>query len=82
MNVSIEISMYPLTPHFGLPILQFIEKLKTNPLIEVKSNTMSTQIFGPYDLVMEILTKEIKMAFETELTVSMVLKLVNMDLRD
>ncbi|HMR44103.1 MAG TPA: YkoF family thiamine/hydroxymethylpyrimidine-binding protein [Saprospiraceae bacterium] len=81
MKVSVEISMYPLTPHYGTPILQFIEKLKSYPAIRVKSNDMSTQLFGDYDEVMAILTKEVKSAFQTDATVSMVVKMVNMDLQ-
>ena len=38
---------------------------------------MSTQIFGEYDIVMDILKKEIKKSFEKELTQIMVMKIVN-----
>lgn len=81
MKISVEISLYPLTAHFGTPILQFIERLKTHPELTVKSNTMSTQIFGEYEVVMDILKTEIGTAFLADETVVLVMKIVNADLR-
>ena len=81
MKASIEISMYPLTEKYGTPILQFIHRLKEYPELEVRSNTMSTQVFGEYDDLMKIMTKEMKTTFEGVNETVMVFKIANLDLR-
>jgi uncharacterized protein YqgV (UPF0045/DUF77 family) len=81
MKASVEISMYPFDPDYGTAILKFINRLRQHEGLEVKTNTMSSQIFGDYDLVMQVLTKEMKAAFEENEAVVMVMKVVNMDLK-
>jgi len=81
MSLSVEISMYPLNQEYGTPILQFIERLKPYKELEIRSNTMSTQIFGEYGMVMDIIKEEMKSAFLTKDTVVMVMKFVNQDLK-
>jgi len=81
MKASIEISMYPLDKEYGNHILAFIKGLNEHPQLEVRSNTMSTQIFGDYDILMDLMKNEIKTAFATTKTTVMVLKIVNEDLR-
>jgi len=77
MNISVEISMYPLTKNYESPILQFIEQLNQHKDIKIITNTMSTQIFGNYESVMSALTPEIRAAFMVEPTTIMVLKIIN-----
>jgi len=81
MKVSVDISYYPLEPEFVTPILDFINRLTTHNQIEVVRNGMSTQVFGEYNEVMEILTKEIQKSFEIPHSV-FVLKIVNAYLND
>jgi uncharacterized protein YqgV (UPF0045/DUF77 family) len=81
MNISVELSYYPLSPEFVTPILEFIKRLRSYSNIESVTNGMSTQVFGEYDDVMEILTKEIKKSFELPHSV-FVMKIVNADLKD
>lgn len=59
MNVSAEISYYPLTEEYFTPINQFLDCLKDNR-IEVETSTMSTTVSGEYDDVMEILSGSMK----------------------
>ncbi len=80
MKASIDISMYPLEKNYGTPILEFLESLKTHSSFLVQTNTMSTQIFGDYDELMEVLTREMKTTFLKEDAVVMVLKVFNEDL--
>ena len=80
MNISVEISMYPLTESYESPILQFIEQLHQHPNLHITTNTMSTQIFGKYEEVMNALTPEIRAAFLAEPTTIMVMKIINADL--
>ncbi len=81
MKVSVEISFYPLHEEFGTPILQFIDKLNGYNDLTVETNNMSTQIFGEYGIVMDVLKKEIQTSFSEEEIAVMVLKIVNKDLR-
>ncbi len=80
MKTSVEISMYPLLQEYGTPILKFIERLRQYNGLRVKSNTMSTQVFGEYDLVMQAITVETKAALQSEEAVVFVVKIVNLDL--
>ena len=79
MNISVEISMYPLNVDYETYILGFLENLNQYHEIEVRTNGMSTQVFGLYDQVMTILQKEIKISFEQKVPVSMVMKVLNLD---
>jgi uncharacterized protein YqgV (UPF0045/DUF77 family) len=56
---AIEISMYPLTGDYRPPIQAFIDRLNTHPGLMVQTNALATQIWGPLDQVMAILTREI-----------------------
>lgn len=80
MNTSVEISYYPLNEEFIPHILDFIKRLKQHPEIVVKTNGMSSQVFGKYQEVMAILTSEIGKSFELPHSV-FILKIVNADLQ-
>ncbi len=80
MNVSVEVSYYPLRPEFVTPILDFIKRLNNYDDIECVTNGMSTQVFGEYFEVMKILTSEIHNSFELPHSV-FILKVINADLR-
>jgi uncharacterized protein YqgV (UPF0045/DUF77 family) len=58
MRAAVEISMYPLTGDYRLPIQAFIDRLNTHPDLTVRTNTLATQIWGPLDGIMAILTEE------------------------
>ena len=58
MRCAVEISMYPLTGEYRLPIQAFIDRLNTHPDLIVRTNALATQIWGPLDKVMAILTQE------------------------
>lgn len=78
MKTSIEISYYPLLEEFKIPVKNFIVSLQCYDNIKVKSNSMSTHVFGEYDEVMEAVTKCIKDAFEVPSSI-FVLKVMNLD---
>lgn len=80
MKASVDISMYPLDENYGTAILQFLKRIKKHEGLTLKTNTMSTQIFGEYDHLMKVLTNEMKTAFEDDKAVVMVMKIVNLDL--
>ncbi len=64
MELSVEISKYPLTEDYIPAIKSFIERLQATKGLSVVGNTMSTQIFGDYDLVMDTLKDEMRRSYE------------------
>ena len=60
MRSAVEISMYPLTGEY-LPLIQaFIDRLNTYPDITVRTNSLSTQVWGPLDRVLAMVAAEIE----------------------
>jgi hypothetical protein len=59
MRSAVEISMYPLSGDYLPRIQAFIERLNTHPELLVRTNSLSTQVWGALDRVMAILTEEI-----------------------
>jgi uncharacterized protein YqgV (UPF0045/DUF77 family) len=64
MQLSVEISKYPLADDYIPAIKDFIERLQATEGLTLVCNTMSTQVFGDYDLVMATLSAEMKRSFE------------------
>ncbi len=60
MQAKVEISLYPLNNDFIEIIKSFISKLNIHPNIAVETNQLSTQLFGDYDEIMNLLTTELK----------------------
>jgi len=58
MRAAVEISMYPLTAEYRPPIQAFIDRLNTHSGLIVKTNDLATQIWGPLDRIMSVLTEE------------------------
>jgi len=63
MNISVELTFSPLQDTYEDAIIHFIKKLRASNL-KVMENPLSTQVYGDYDEVMQVLTAEIKEAFE------------------
>ena len=81
MKISIEISMYPLADEYLPAIEEFIGYLNKISGIEVKTNTMSTQVFGELDAVMNGLRDGLRMAYSANGKAVFVVKIINSDLR-
>ena len=75
MEISVELTLTPLQDDFEPPIINFIKQLRNSGL-QVLENPLSTQIYGPYDEVMELLQKEIKTAFKNTENVLLQMKIV------
>jgi len=61
MQISIEISLYPLAQEkFKTEIWAFIKRLRAVDDLRVVTNGMSTQVFGEYDLATSHVMAEIK----------------------
>ncbi len=80
MNTSVDVSYYPLNEEFIPPIKDFIERMNKYDNLIVETNGISTQIFGEYDELMAIITKEIKESMNIPHSV-FVLKIINTDLQ-
>lgn len=76
MQITVEISLYPLAQDYEHHIIDFIQRLKSHDDILVRSNAMSTYIQGNFDVVWEILRQELKETFESGVPVSNVLKII------
>jgi uncharacterized protein YqgV (UPF0045/DUF77 family) len=79
MKTSAEISYYPLCGEYIPPIREFIDRINKNEGLKVITNGMSTQVFGEYDLLMDVLKKEIRESFKNPHSV-FVMKIINADL--
>lgn len=64
MDIGVEISLYPLQADFAAVIHRFLERLNADGRFRVVSNSMSTQVFGPYDDVLEAVRRELRATFE------------------
>ena len=79
MKTSVEISYYPLNQEFIPHIKDFIDRMNLYPQLVIRTNTMSTQVFGKYREIMNALTLEIEKSFQLPHSV-FVIKIINADL--
>jgi uncharacterized protein YqgV (UPF0045/DUF77 family) len=78
MNVSIEITLMPLNDNYKEVIKNFIKSLRNNEF-KVFENPLSTQIYGDYDKIMNLLNSKIKSVFSENNGIMINLKIVNGD---
>lgn len=78
MKISVELTLTPLQDDYEPAIINFIKKLRASGLT-VKENPLSTQVYGEYDKVMEILNKEMKIALESVERGLLYIKIVKSD---
>lgn len=81
MNISVELTLTPLHDNFEPPIIAFIQALRSSGLT-IKENPLSTQVYGPYDLVMAVLQREMKIALESVERGLLYIKIVKSDRSD
>lgn len=63
MDIGVELSLYPLREDFVPAIHEFLGRLGQEPALRVSTNSMSTQVFGAYELVMRTLHRELRTTF-------------------
>lgn len=78
MNISIDLSMYPLHEDFEPTIISFIQRLRNSPF-NVVENGLSTQISGPYFEVMDFVKENIHASLLDQENCVFVMKLVTGD---
>ncbi len=81
MNISAELTFSPLQDDFEVHIISFIKKLRISGLT-ILENPLSTQVFGEYNKVMDVLQTEIEIAFELMDKGLLHMKLVKYDRSD
>jgi uncharacterized protein YqgV (UPF0045/DUF77 family) len=64
MDIGVEISLYPLRSEFAPVIRDFIARLGRSPQLRIETNSMSTQVFGGYEEVMDVLRREVRATLE------------------
>lgn len=81
MQISAELSFYPLQDDYIPPIQEFIAQLNVSPSLEVRTHGLSTEIFGEFSEVMSTVQTATQKAFETDGAVVLVAKYLNRDRR-
>ncbi len=81
MNISVELTLSPLQDTYEGHIINFIKKLRASDLV-VLENPLSTQVYGDYDKVMQVLQGEIKETFELMDKGLLYMKIVKSDRSD
>ena len=82
MQISVDISLYPLDKDFIPPIKDVIGRLNNHEGIEVLTNPMATQLRGEYEDVMDALKQEIGVTFEQVPKAVFAIKILNNPIAD
>ncbi|MEM0517939.1 MULTISPECIES: thiamine-binding protein [Aequorivita] len=81
MKISVELTLSPLQDNYEPAIINFIKSLRNSGLT-VLENPLSTQVYGEYDTVMNLLQKEMKTALEAVDRGLLYIKIVKSDRSD
>ena len=81
MKASVDISLYPLADEYIPAIKEFIERVQEYPEVAVVRNDLSTQLYGDYELIMDLLKVEVRLSWEKYGKSIFVIKLSRDDLR-
>ncbi|WP_445383928.1 thiamine-binding protein [Robiginitalea sp. IMCC44478] len=63
MDISVEITLSPLQDNYEEAVIRFIKSLRASGL-KVLENPLSTQVYGEYNKVMQVLQQEIRSSLE------------------
>jgi uncharacterized protein YqgV (UPF0045/DUF77 family) len=64
MDIGVEISLYPLKADYVPEIHRFLEQLTADRQLRVVTNSMSTQVFGGFEPVMDTLRRALHATLE------------------
>ena len=81
MKISVELTLTPIQDDYEPAIINFIKSLRNSGLT-VLENSLSTQVYGEYDAVMNLLQKEMKVALEAVERGLLYIKIVKTDRSD
>ena len=80
MNITAEMSLYPLKDGPVPEIIRFIRELREQPDLEIVSNQLSTQLRGEFDAVTSAINRCMRQVMQAPNTVVLVVKYLNVDL--
>lgn len=80
MQISVELSCYPLADDFIPMIRGFIKKINQHPEITAITNTMSTQLFGASEVLMPLLAEAMESSWGKDGKAVFVCKFINAEL--
>ena len=78
MKISVELTLSPLKDDYEREIIRFIKALRASGLT-VLENPLSTQVYGEYDQVMDLLREEMRRSLEAVGQAVFLIKLVKSD---
>jgi len=81
MKASVDISLYPLADEYITAIKEFIERVQKYSGVSVVRNDLSTQLYGDYDQIMDLLKAELRLSWEKYGKSIFVIKFLKDDLR-
>ena len=81
MKISVELTLSPLQDDYEPEIIRFIKALRASGLT-VLENPLSTQVYGEYDQVMDLLRDEMRRSLEAVGQAVFLIKLVKSDRSD
>ncbi|MCX7544137.1 YkoF family thiamine/hydroxymethylpyrimidine-binding protein [Marinicella gelatinilytica] len=82
MNVSVDISLYPLTEDFLTVVDDFIQRLRQEPDLTIKVNDLSTQVFGDYATVLNKVNAAMQATHKQTPKAAFIMKVLNGHLLD
>jgi uncharacterized protein YqgV (UPF0045/DUF77 family) len=80
MEITAELSMYPLDAEYKPPIIDFIMDLCQQPGIEIVTNQLSTQLCGEFEAVTGAINRCMHNAMQAERRVIFTVKYLNVAL--
>lgn len=80
MQITAELSLYPLADNYEGPIIKFIKVLKSNLSVTVHTHSMSTFVKGESSQVFASIESAMKTVDEEGRAFSIVIKAINRDL--
>ena len=81
MKISVELTLSPLQNDYEQEIIRFIKALRASGLT-VLENPLSTQVYGDYDQVMDLLRDEMRLSLEAVGQAVFFIKVVKTDRSD
>lgn len=82
LKISLEVSMYPLTENYLPAIDHFLEIVHNTDGLKVKTNPMSTQVFGEASLVFKTVQSAITEVYSSGKQTPFSIKILNGDVSD
>ncbi len=83
MNLSVEISMYPLQDGYKPMIKEFLDDINARAQgMEVRTSNMSTRVFGEFDAITALLNSAMKTSMQNYGKIVFVTKFLQGDARE